>query len=138
MSNVQKACPVVTRTAGGRIEVLAFRHPIAGYQLVKGTVEIGETIHRAAERELLEEAGIAGIANDYFGVVRMEKPAQEWHFILCRTGPLKEAWTHRTTDGGGLVFDFFWHPLADHPNENWHRMFKRALAFLREHATKLA
>jgi 8-oxo-dGTP pyrophosphatase MutT (NUDIX family) len=137
MSKPQKACPVVTRVTEGRIEVLAFRHPTAGYQLVKGTIELDETVQHAAERELFEESGIAGAAIDYLGVVQMEEPAQDWHFVLCRTGPLNRAWTHRTIDGGGLDFEFFWHPLADDADENWHPIFRRALAFIGEQATKL-
>jgi hypothetical protein len=43
-------------------------------------------------------------------------------------------WTHRTTDGGGLDFEFFWHPLISELDENWHPVFKRALEFIGEHA----
>jgi ADP-ribose pyrophosphatase YjhB (NUDIX family) len=121
----------------GQTEVLAFRHPTAGHQLVKGTIEADETIQHAAERELREESGIVGIATDYLGLVHMEDLEQEWHFIVCRTGTLGDAWTNRTTDGGGLDFQFFWHPLICEPDENWHPVFKRALAFIREHAAKL-
>jgi 8-oxo-dGTP pyrophosphatase MutT (NUDIX family) len=137
MSKAQKACPVVTRMTGGHTEILAFRHLNAGYQLVKGTIEADETIQHAAERELLEESGIGGVAINYLGAVQMEELGQEWHFVACRTGPLNEAWTHRTTDGGGLDFEFFWHPLIDDPDKNWHPVFKRALAFINQHCAKL-
>lgn len=52
-----KSCPVVLR---GRetLEILAFEHPLAGLQLVKGSVEPGEPTDLAAIRELKEEAGI--------------------------------------------------------------------------------
>jgi len=89
MSNPRKACPVVARSTNGCLEVLAFRHPIAGYQLVKGTIERDETVQRAAERELLEESGIAVTAGDVLGAVQMQEPAQEWHFMLCRPGRSK-------------------------------------------------
>jgi 8-oxo-dGTP pyrophosphatase MutT (NUDIX family) len=137
MSKRQKACPIVTRVADKRIDILAFRHPMEGYQLVKGTIEIGETIEHAAERELLEESGLVGIASGYLGMVEMDEPLQEWHFVVCRVGPTGDAWTHRTSDGGGLDFDFFWHPLLDEPDENWHRLFKRALAFVAQNARQL-
>jgi ADP-ribose pyrophosphatase YjhB (NUDIX family) len=78
--------------------------------LVKGTIEISETIQYAAERELLEESGVVGTAIDYLGAAQMSEPEQEWHFVLCQTGPLPDAWTHRTADEGGLDFEFFWHP----------------------------
>jgi ADP-ribose pyrophosphatase YjhB (NUDIX family) len=62
MSGPRKACPVVFRKKAGLMEILAFRHPIAGYQLVKGTININEGIEQAAERELLEESVLVGIA----------------------------------------------------------------------------
>ncbi|MHC8286071.1 NUDIX domain-containing protein [Pseudomonas sp. XS1P51] len=77
---VDKACPVVLRNIE-QLEILAFRHPLAGLQLVKGSVEPGELTGAAAVREL---------------------------------------------------FAFFWHPLASEPSEEWHQIFKDALAFLRQ------
>jgi 8-oxo-dGTP pyrophosphatase MutT (NUDIX family) len=130
MSAVQKACPVVVRRTTCGIEILSFRHPIAGYQLVKGTVETGETIQHAAERELLEESGIVGHAIDYIGTAQMAEPEQEWHFVVCEIRHVVERWTHRTSDGGGLDFEFFWHPLNQEPDENWHPVFRHALAFI--------
>ena len=121
------------REAAGRIEVLAFRHPLAGCQLVKGTIEAGETIQDAAERELLEESGILGAAIDYLGRAQMTEPEQEWHFVVCRVDWLAETRTHRTSDGGGLDFEFFWHPINQEPNETWHPLFKQALAFIRQY-----
>ena len=49
-----KVCAVVVRD--GRL--LMFRHPCAGWQLVKGSLERGEAVGSAAVRELFEEAGI--------------------------------------------------------------------------------
>ncbi len=63
MPGARKACPVVLRgAAAGRVDVLVFRHPLAGTQLVKGTIEAAEVIQRAAERELLEESGLVATA----------------------------------------------------------------------------
>jgi ADP-ribose pyrophosphatase YjhB (NUDIX family) len=153
----RKACPVIIRRTAGQVEILAFRHPAAGCQLVKGTIEADEPVHRAAERELLEESGLFGRAICDLGVVRMSEPAQDWHFVLCeipgripsqlpgepppgsglplhQAGPLPEtlpeSWTYHTTDGGGLDFAFFWHPLHHAPDDNWHPVFRRALAFI--------
>ncbi len=42
----------------GVIKFLAFRHPQAGKQLVKGTIEAIEKPQDAARRELAEESGI--------------------------------------------------------------------------------
>lgn len=52
-----KACPVVLRRTGD-LEVLAFEHPLAGFQLVKGSIEQDESPAAAAVRELLEESGL--------------------------------------------------------------------------------
>lgn len=57
---VDKACAVVLRDRGV-LEILAFEHPLAGLQLVKGSVEAGESTCATAVRELMEEAGIQEI-----------------------------------------------------------------------------
>jgi hypothetical protein len=44
----RKACPVVLRRNQDRFEILAFRHPIAGCQLVKGSIEPEEDVGQAA------------------------------------------------------------------------------------------
>jgi 8-oxo-dGTP pyrophosphatase MutT (NUDIX family) len=133
MTGPRKACPVVLRRIPGQTEILAFRHPLAGYQLVKGTIEAAETVERSAERELLEESGVVGTASNYLGALQMSEPEQEWHFVVCDAGRPPETWTHRTSDGGGLDFEFFWHPLDQAPNESWHPVFRRALAFISQH-----
>jgi 8-oxo-dGTP pyrophosphatase MutT (NUDIX family) len=133
MPGLRKACPVVLReTSAGRIEILAFRHPVAGTQLVKGTIEIAESVQRAAERELLEESGLVGTAIANLGTLQMSEPEEhEWHFVMCKVEQPAESWTHWTSDGGGLDFAFFWHPLDQEPDETWHPIFKRALNFIR-------
>jgi ADP-ribose pyrophosphatase YjhB (NUDIX family) len=90
MTSPRKACPVVVRQKQGRLEILAFRHPIAGCQLVKGSTEAGEDAGRAALRELCEESGIcdAGI-NSFLGTIQVE-PDQEWHLFVCSTGVLPD------------------------------------------------
>jgi hypothetical protein len=79
---------------------------------------------------LLEETGVIGVATDYLGKVQMTEPEQEWYFVLCQVGALPETWTHRTRDGGGLDFEFFWQPIDHVPNETWHPIFKQALTFI--------
>lgn len=135
MAGPRKACPVVLRrAANGRLEVLAFRHPLAGCQLVKGDIEAGETAEQAAERELEEESGVAGRAIAYLGSVPMIDLQQEWHVVMCRTEPLADTladtWTHHTRDGGGLDFAFFWHALDQAADQTWHPIFRHALAFI--------
>lgn len=69
---VDKACAVVLRDRGV-LEILAFEHPLAGLQLVKGSVEAGESTCATAVRELMEEAGIQATAKRNLG---------EWHSTI--------------------------------------------------------
>lgn len=52
-----KSCPVLLRHKK-EIEILAFKHPIAGLQLAEGTIEVGESPDKAEYAKLAEEAGI--------------------------------------------------------------------------------
>ena len=125
----EKAVPVVLRQRGA-VEVLAFHHPLAGDQLVKGTIEPGETPEDGALREVAEESGISsGRASGMFGSDTIGGTV--WHFVRVAVADLPEAWSFRTEDDGGHDFAFFWHPLSDTAGEDWHPDFRRALAFIR-------
>lgn len=129
-----KACPVVIRGQGA-IEILAFEHPLAGLQLVKGTIESGESSRAAALRELREESGLSAsnVLAD-LGIWTSGYENQIWAFHLCEVDHPPESWIHRTSDDGGHVFKFFWYPLSQQPNEQWHSLFQGALKYI---ATKL-
>lgn len=129
---MNKACPVVVREFEGNIEVLAFKHPIAGNQLVKGTIENGESLHFACARELREESGLVGKAIRDLGVWHTGFENQVWGFCLMSIErPLENHWSHFTTDGGGLVFNFFWQPLNQKLTGEWHALFRDAMSFVR-------
>jgi 8-oxo-dGTP pyrophosphatase MutT (NUDIX family) len=126
-----KACPVVLRGAGADTEILAFRHPVAGLQLVKGTIEPGEKPAQAAVRELAEEAGLHATAAQALGDWPSGHGSHVWSFHLMRcTDPLPETWVHRCADDGGHDFRFFWHRLRDRPGADWHAVYRRALQHL--------
>ncbi|POA17881.1 DNA mismatch repair protein MutT [Pseudomonas sp. FW300-N1A1] len=128
-----KACSVVlSSTLLPRI--LLFRHPQAGVQLVKGTIEKGETPGQAALRELAEESGIsAAIIKDNLGCWDTGHHGQIWSFQLCQPGgPLPEQWSHQTLDDHGHRFEFFWASLDQLPYADCHPVFRRALVFLCE------
>lgn len=129
---VGKVCPVVTREATGGREILAFRHPLAGCQLVKGTIEAGETAIAAAVRELAEEAGIVASVSADMGRSSSIAEGQSWHFFAMETGILPENWVHRCADDGGHDFAFFWYALAETPDAGWHPIFVQALDYVRE------
>jgi len=129
---VQKAVPIVIRRRKS-LEVLSFRHPFAGSQLVKGTIEVGEEPESAALRELAEESGIReATVERELGRMAFPEIGQDWHFYLCRVAcSLAEEWTFFTQDDGGHLFQFFWHGLETAPDGSWHRDFQRALSFVR-------
>lgn len=52
-----KACPIIL-SHSHQPRIMLFRHPLAGVQIVKGTIEVGESARQAALRELNEETGI--------------------------------------------------------------------------------
>ena len=126
-----KACPVVLRDVE-TLEVLAFAHPLAGLQLIKGTIEPSESPADAALRELHEEAGLKGHVVGGLGLWQSGYLGQVWSFHLCEVSsrPPNE-WVHHTQDDGGLDFRFFWHPLFAEASEQWHPVYRRALAHLR-------
>uniref|UniRef100_UPI00124C1F65 NUDIX domain-containing protein n=1 Tax=Acinetobacter ursingii TaxID=108980 RepID=UPI00124C1F65 len=55
---IKKVVPILIRRKAQTLEILAFRHPLAGIQLVKGSIEPNETYDYAAIRELFEESGL--------------------------------------------------------------------------------
>ncbi len=127
-----KACPVLLKYKGDDLLILVFRHPIAGYQLVKGTIELGESDDAAALRELFEESGIdsAKIVR-HLGIWKSNFENQIWSLYLCETDELPDEWTHRTQDEGGLDFTFFWQSLNKNLDSNWHPLYQEALYYIK-------
>ncbi|EJM18510.1 hypothetical protein PMI21_02082 [Pseudomonas sp. GM18] len=134
-----KACPVVLRTIHGIVHSLAFKHPVAGYQFVKGTIESGESLPNAAVRELSEESGICNArAVRDLGLWDTEFEEQIWSFQLCEVSdPLPDKWSFETDDDGGRIFEFFWHPLKLDLPEPCHRLFQSALVQIRNRVEAL-
>ena len=129
---VRKAVPIVLRGDGDSTDILVFEHPRAGTQLVKGTIERGESSSDAAVRELWEESGIVAerIVRD-LGVWPSPKgPVWHFHEVFVET-VLPERWEHFTQDGGGKLFRFRWHRLAEEPSVTWHPIHRDALVFVR-------
>lgn len=127
---MRKVCPVVFRLSNGVTEFLAFRHPSAGNQLVKGTIEHGEAAIDAAIRELREESGVLA-ANSPVSLGEVLINSTLWHFFAVRAEELPHRWEHQTQDDCGHVFSFFWHPLAKDLDDEWHFQFHDALIAMR-------
>ena len=131
MLNVQKACPVVTRTTDRGLEVLAFLHPLAGRQFVKGTIEKGETPSDAAKRELFEESGLScPDPMEPLGKAPIGPDEATWHFYRWHSTGLLDTWSHATKDDHGHMFTFFWHPIDVPLDESWQPTFHEAFCFL--------
>jgi len=129
--NIQKACPVVTRVKESGLEVLAFVHPLAGNQFVKGTIEVGEQPSIAARRELLEESGLAcPLPMELLGSAPIGSDRTLWYFFLWHSAGLPDAWSHATADDYGHRFEFFWHPINLPLGESWHPIFLEAFHFI--------
>ncbi len=124
---IGKVCPVVIREP----DILVFRHPLAGVQLVKGTIEPGERPEAAALRELHEESGIRGRIKRAWPSSTEIVGEENWHFFEIETGSLPDRWSHQTQDGGGLTFEFFWRSLRDRAEMD--RRFVNALAWIEAH-----
>ncbi|MDH0563567.1 NUDIX hydrolase [Acinetobacter courvalinii] len=134
---MKKVVPVILRHQVHGLEILAFQHPLAGFQLVKGTIEQDEQYEQAAIRELFEESGAIAEPNPKFiGNFKLKSNQQDWYFYLCelRTD-LAETWIHHCRDDGGLDFEFFWYLLDQQPDDHWHETFKEALCFIKSVAT---
>lgn len=133
MPSREKVCPVVYRDVGGVQELLAFHHPSAGRQFVKGTIEAGESPSAGALRELHEESGLEPVAElSYLGQASIGSPPVTWHFYALTVEHLPQAWDHQTEDDFGHVFSFFWHPLALDLDHHWHPIFHEALRTIRQ------
>ena|SRR5215813_1489450 len=105
-----KVCPVVLRRSGETLQILVFEHPLAGRQLVKGTIESGESVEIAALRELSEESGIESASVlRHLGTWSSGFEGQIWAFVECTphgvlpeegsTMPLTMAVTRSTSSG---------------------------------------
>lgn len=128
---MEKACPVVIRGVSDQLDVLAFRHPLAGKQFVKGTIETGEPLAIACERELEEESGLSAKAEAYLGECFIECQGLTYGFYQMKvTQPVPEQFEHFCADDGGHVFEFFWQPLQSELDEEWHPIFHEIRAYL--------
>lgn len=136
----QKAVPIVLRKVEGQTEILLFDHPLAGTQLVKGSIEGGEAPEAAAVRELAEESGLTGVTETIFlGDQTYLGIGQHWFFYECRFDRnLSDSWEFFTRDDGGHFFRFHWRPIEDKINNPIGPVFDEAREFVCERMTLLA
>ncbi|WP_157598652.1 NUDIX domain-containing protein [Tateyamaria omphalii] len=130
---VKKSIVFIRRGSG----ILVFRHPQAGVQLPKGTVEFDETPATAARREVFEEVGLALQGPLHaLGTWSCPTPPALWHvFVAEAPVGTEEAWQHAPTGGGdetGLVFDVFWIDVYD-ARDRLHPLFLPVLDMMQQH-----
>ena len=123
---VHKACPCIFRSKNGKSEMLVFKHPHAGHQMIKGSVELHESIEHAVLRELEEESGIANgkvirhlssidfiRKREFQGHERSE--LNKWHLYEVHVDELlPDSWEHKAYGSkaeNGLIFGLFWQQL---------------------------
>ncbi|MDA8634793.1 NUDIX domain-containing protein [Rhodobacteraceae bacterium] len=76
--------------------MLMFRHPLAGIQLIKGTVEPSENPADAARRELFEESGLVSKQPLFFiGKNTRMVRGQIWYFYHLDLLYKRNQWGHR-------------------------------------------
>ena len=129
---MNKACPVVLRHNNNNLELLAFEHPTAGNQLVKGNINKDEPLESACVRELAEESGIQAQVVKQLGTWEPDFKNQIWGFCLMHyEGILPDTWDFETKDDDGHIFSFFWQPLNSLPTDNWNEVYKNAFQYIK-------
>ena len=129
---MNKACPVVLRHNNNELELLVFKHPKKGIQLVKGGIKKGEHLENACVRELEEESGIQAQVVKQLGVWDPKFKNQIWGFCLMHYEDiLPDTWAFETKDDGGHIFNFFWQPLNSLLNDNWHEASKSSFQYIK-------
>ena len=129
---MNKACPVVLRHHNNNLELLAFEHPKAGNQLVKGNIKKDEPLESACIRELAEESGIQAQVVKQLGIWEPNFKNQIWGFCLMHYEDiLPDTWDFETKDDDGHIFSFFWQPLNSPLNDNWSEVYKHAFQYIK-------
>ena len=111
-------------------EILLFRHPTAGVQIVKGTHKGCETPIQTAIRELYEESGLTARSGRFIAQIDQPEWNETWALVQCDFGALPDTWSWQTLDDHGHVFDFFWQPLNTPLPSDMDTQFKRVIDVL--------
>jgi ribosomal protein S18 acetylase RimI-like enzyme len=138
----EKAAAAVVRRGPKGPEICVFGHPLAGWQLPKGTIEPGEDPAEAVVREVQEETGLVGRVVAPLGAWTMLMPSgstQRWHgFVVAPPDGGPDRWDHvarGSAEEDGLVFELRWIELSDWTllvlPAGFHEVVHRALAQVR-------
>ncbi len=110
MREIQKSVALVVREFDQHFELLVFDHPNAGTQVVKGTVERGESPEQAVIRELEEESGlVVDHPGKFVGTWDYTAPGilgeehHTWHlFWIAAPSGHESTWDHRPSGRAAL------------------------------------
>lgn len=121
----QKVLAYICRFNQGLWQLLVFDHdktfPDAGVQIPGGTVEKGEALQVALEREIFEESGLQNLMivsqiDQYdFQNPATGKTQQRHVFLALAPNEERDQWTHHVKGSGEdstLIFHFRWMPIA--------------------------
>jgi 8-oxo-dGTP pyrophosphatase MutT (NUDIX family) len=134
---MNRACPVVLRIKNNQLELLAFKHPKGGNQLVKGNIKKGEPLEHACIRELEEESGIQAQVVRELGIWDANFKNQVWGFCLVHyEGIQPDTWEFETSDDGGHIFSFFWQPLNSPLSDKWNEVYTNAFQYIKNALAK--
>lgn len=129
----EKVFIYLTRVHESASQLLVFEsHDEPGFEVPKGSVEPGESLSKAVQRELLEEAGITTIRiHKQLGSSRWQNEQQ--HFYLVEgAADLPDCFEHTVTGLGidsGFRYHFQWLPV--HANLT-HRLVQGCNRFVGE------
>ena len=130
---MNKACPVILRINDNQLELLAFKHPKGGSQLVKGSIKKAERLEDACIRELEEESGIQAQVVKQLGVWEANYKNQIWGICLMHYEDiLPGTWQHNANDDGGTIFSFFWQPLNSPLSNDWNELYTNAFEYIKK------
>lgn len=118
---VQKVWAYIFRDHHGEIELLVFEHVYvdAGIQIPGGTVEQGEDLYTAIEREVLEESGLHIESFELLQTLERNWQGTDVRahlFAVQAPDGLADEWVHHVTGDGedeGMHFRYYWLPRID-------------------------
>lgn len=126
---MKSVVPIVMRMRGEGIEVLAARDPTTGTGFAKGPIADGEAVETAAVRVLHHTSGVMGRANRTLMTLRIQGDAATLALVLCDATIPYDHFMHEDEATGDLAI-FYWHPMAEEPDETWDAVNAKCLAEL--------
>lgn len=125
-------CPIVLRQSANGPEIMAFRHPQAGRQIIKGVMEDGDVPREVALRELKSDSGLSPSAQPVdLGKSKGIEQGEAWHFFACPVASLPDEWNYICAADNDQEYAFFWQKLDEFIDDSeWNPGIIRAFRFV--------